>query len=249
MQSKFCKIPNGNIHYLEAGSGKTVILLPGIWITSRSLEEVGVVLAMHFHIIIPDLFKGRSTFSVSPNKLDDYSKALFEFIKKLNISNFSLVGWSIGGLIVSSYAQTYSSNLNKLIFINSSTMHQEFMEKPEVIFRGYIRLIGNNLLTLKGIRINSLWFFDALRFFLRHPHQFLKEIQIGMYDRSLIKATKMPVVSKLLIAEKDEFVDSNTVKGANQNINNLEVKIVKGRHDWLYYDESLLMEELVHFLS
>lgn len=248
MQSKFCHISNGEVHYLEGGRGKTIVFVPGTAITSKSLEEIGDVLAEHFHVIIPDLFKGESKFNTQAKSLADYSDALHEFVTQLDLPQFSLIGWSIGGLLVSSYVQKYPQNLDKLVFISTSTMHMDFMERVDVVLKGYLTLGFNSLFSLLGIRVVWLWISDGFENFLRHPGQFVKEIQIGMYE-DLKKSNAMPVASKLFIAENDEYVSAELLNEANQDIKNLDIEIVNGRHDWFYHDKKLFVGKITQFLG
>jgi pimeloyl-ACP methyl ester carboxylesterase len=249
MQSRFCSVKNGKLHYLEGGEGMSLILLPGIWSTSKAFEHLGVLLSKHFHILIPDIYKGKSEFSNTPNSLMDYSDVLYEFVTKMGLLKFSLLGWSIGGMIVSRYAQKYPQNLHKLIFLCTTTMHMDFVENPMIISRGYIKLIGKNIRTLKGLYMVWLWVYDASLYFLRHPVFFIKEVQIGMYDDTLKKSEKMPVPSKLLIAKNDEFISSRELSQANQDIENLEIEVINGRHEWFYHDVSLFISKVTEFIK
>ncbi|MEQ1877305.1 MAG: alpha/beta fold hydrolase, partial [Bdellovibrionia bacterium] len=53
---KFIKLSSGvKLHYLEAGSGPTVLLLHGFASWSYSWAETIPDLAAHYHVLVPDL--------------------------------------------------------------------------------------------------------------------------------------------------------------------------------------------------
>jgi pimeloyl-ACP methyl ester carboxylesterase len=249
MLHKFCKVSHGELHYLEGGSGRPLIFLPGTGVTSKSFEEIGTVLSKNFHVFIPDLYKGKSKITLRQQSLTDYADLLHEFVTNTGLSNVSLVGYSIGGVVASSYVQRYPSDLYKLIFICTSVVHMGFMERPSRIIKGYLTLAFHSFFSLNGLRILWLWISDGLEYFVRNPGQFNSEIKVGMFDSSLVSVEKMPVFSMLLIAKDDEFVSPDELNQANKNIKNLEIEVVAGKHDWFYFDKELFLKKSIDFLK
>jgi pimeloyl-ACP methyl ester carboxylesterase len=94
------------IAYYEEGSGPTVILLHGLGTNAAS--EWGTCMAQiaaHHHVVAPDLLG----FGASDKPLIDYGiqtwvDVVGEFIRVLKVSDFTLVGESLGGWIAAQYA-------------------------------------------------------------------------------------------------------------------------------------------------
>src|SRR5258706_12960475 len=86
------------IHYAEAGSGPTVILLHGLggnW-TNWALN-IGP-LAANFHVLAPDQIGfGKSDKPLINYSIGTYVDFLDQFCKQLKVERASLVGVSMGG--------------------------------------------------------------------------------------------------------------------------------------------------------
>jgi pimeloyl-ACP methyl ester carboxylesterase len=249
MQSKYCKTPNGKIHYLEGGKGDAIVLITGIWTTSASLNDIGELLSQQFHVYIPDLYKGKSAYKVSPTKINDYTAALHAFITAANIKKCSLIAWSSGGLIIASYSKGHVKKIHKLIFLSSSTMHLTMMENLFLVSKGYFLMLSKNFFSLRGLQILQIWLFDASTYFLRHPRDFLRELVIFLSDRTIKKPTKMLVESKLFAASDDEYVSPELLKSTHKDIKKLEIEIIDGGHDWFFHDKQLFLRKVVTFLK
>src|ERR1044072_2524099 len=88
------------IHYVEAGSGPTVILLHGLGGSSQAWQFNTAALAEKFHMFVPD----PSGFAKYQKPLVNYRIRIYldfldQFCKQLKIERASLVGNSMGGWI------------------------------------------------------------------------------------------------------------------------------------------------------
>ena len=68
------------IHYLEFGSGESLILLPSLCLTSFSYASFGEKLGNNFHVLIPDLYRGHSIYTQNAYQLEDYVEKLNQFM-------------------------------------------------------------------------------------------------------------------------------------------------------------------------
>lgn len=120
--SRFLNIGGYKVHYLEAGSGKPLLLLHGTALDSAALTYGAMIpeLAKHFHVYALDwLGYGDSDKPEMDYTSAQYSSLLVEFIEALKLEKFSLVAFSMGGAMAVGYALEHQNNLEKLVLIDS----------------------------------------------------------------------------------------------------------------------------------
>ena len=108
------------IHYVEAGSGPTVILLHGLGGSSQVWQLNIPALAEKFHVIAPDQIGfGKSDKPLVNYRIRTYVDFLDQFCKQLNIQRASLVGNSMGGWIAAHFAATFPDRVEKLVLVDA----------------------------------------------------------------------------------------------------------------------------------
>lgn len=109
------------IHYAEAGSGPTVIMLHGLggnW-TNWALN-IGP-LAANYHVVAPDQIGfGKSDKPLINYGIGTYVDFLDQFCKQLKIERASLVGVSMGGWIAASYTVAFPDKVDRLVLVDSA---------------------------------------------------------------------------------------------------------------------------------
>ena len=104
------------IHYLEAGSGPTVILLHGLGGSSQAWQLNIGPLAEKFHVVVPDQIGfGKSDKPLVNYRIRTYVDFLDQFCKQLKIERASLVGNSMGGWIAVTFAAAFPDRVDKLV--------------------------------------------------------------------------------------------------------------------------------------
>jgi esterase len=117
------------LHYREFGSGQTFIILHGLFGSSDNWQTHAKKLAEYFHVILVDQRNhGHSCWS------EDFSyqhmaNDLNELCVDLQLSNFILLGHSMGGKTVMEFAKHHEKLISKLIIVDigikSYPMHHE----------------------------------------------------------------------------------------------------------------------------
>ena len=116
----FIEINNINVHYEcwnERGH-ETIVLLHGFTGSTKTWHEVAALLPTTYRIIAVDLIgHGRTD---SPEDLTYYTmeyqvKLLHELFEVLQLTQFHLIGYSMGGRVALSYAVCYPEELVSLI--------------------------------------------------------------------------------------------------------------------------------------
>jgi len=243
MKSQFLKVKDHNIHYLAEGYGEHLIILPSLWLTSKSYQEIGKELSKYFTVIIPDIYKGKSIFQKPAYEIKDYVILLKAFVDKLKISKTYLLGVSLSGILATEFSNKFPETVNKLLLISTSATIIKMKYKLLKLISGYIRLIFNNLFSIKGFKANLMWFIDSIYYFCHHPKQYLLEglIAIKNYEKPTLK---MKVTSKLIFAKKDEFIPLE-IANINSKIKNLEIEIIDKTHAWMFIEQ----EEMVRIIK
>ncbi len=247
MKSLYVQVNSIKIHYLTAGQGKTLVLLPSLWITSESYICLGSELSKYFKVIIPDIFRGRSVFNKNGKNIVDYVETFAHFANVLSLNKYYLVGISFSGLIATKYAVQYSNTINKLFLVSTTTVPLSIKNKKFILIYGYAKLLYHNMFSMDGIRTNLLWFGDGLKNLFKHPIQVIFEglVATSNYDDQIID---MKVPTKLLFANKDEFISKETISRMKR-INNLEIEVVDHYHAWFFRHEEMLVRRIVDFFN
>lgn len=235
------------IFYREYGHGEPVVLVPSLWVTSKSYRALGQELGKFYRVFIPDIFCGRSKFSREATGIDAYASKLAVFIRRLRLKTYYLIGVSISGMIVTNYIRR-NILLPKKIFLVSTTVlplnirHQRF-----TLWCGYCMLLYHNLFSLDGIATNWLWITDGLENAWRHFRQAWTE---GIIATSLKieDVNCLPVPTKLLFALRDEFIPREAVSRLLK-VRNLEVETVDCHHGWFFRHEEELVQKIAQFFQ
>ncbi len=245
MKSVYCDLSSQRVHYLESGKGKIIILLPGLWITSRSFENLGEQLSNYYRVIIPDLYKGKSTFTICARSLKDYSYLLKDLLNALKIKKYYLIGISASGLIASYFVEHVPDKPEKLLLFSSSFSPPSINCRFCVILKGYIQLLIRNFLSFKGIKVNLLWIIDSFFNFIRHPTQFIREALIPAIEIH----TAATVKTTLYIAKFDEFFSYKKVIKENSSIMNLQPIVLEENHAWFFMKPEKFVEKVRDFFD
>ena len=246
MKSQFIQFDKTNkTHYLVAGHGDVLILLPSLWVTSESYISLGSELSKNFKVIIPDIYRGKSVFDKNTGNIDDYVEAFYNLIKALSIDKFYLVGVSFSGLVATKYILQHPKTINKLFLVSTTAVPLLFKYKKLILIYGYIKLLYHNLFSIDGIKTNLLWCSDSIKNLVRHPVQVINEgfIATSNYDD---RVSDMNVPTKLVFAKKDEFISKETLIRMRK-IKNLEIEIVDHFHAWFFKHEDELANRIVAF--
>jgi len=110
-------------NYIDSGSGEVIILLHGLMGAVSNFEETIKILPKHgYRVILPML--PLYDLPLLKTNVNELAKFINNFTKDLNISNFSLLGNSLGGHIALILAIKYPEKVNKLILSGSSGLYE-----------------------------------------------------------------------------------------------------------------------------
>ncbi|MGG0186814.1 intracellular short-chain-length polyhydroxyalkanoate depolymerase [Bacillus rhizoplanae] len=122
---KSVALSNGEtIAYQELGSGTEIlVLIHGNMTSSQHWDLVIEQLQNSYHIYALDLRGfGFSTYHQPIDSLNDFAQDVKLFVDELQLKDFSLVGWSMGGGVAMQFAASYPMDVKKLILVESVGM-------------------------------------------------------------------------------------------------------------------------------
>ena len=130
--SKTVEVFGQKVHYLEAGTGPTVILLHGLGADSSNWALNTPLLAKNFHVFVPD----QIGFGESDKPLINYRVAtlvdfLDGFMKKTGIAKASMVGNSLGGWTAMAYTLAHPEKVEKMVLVDSAGYSFEKLGGPK----------------------------------------------------------------------------------------------------------------------
>lgn len=113
---------NIDLYYEDHGSGKPVVLIHGYPLSGVSWEkQTAVLLAAGHRVITYDRRGfGKSSQPTTGYNYDTFAQDLHQLVAKLELRDFALVGFSMGGGEVARYLGKYGSKgVSKAVFISS----------------------------------------------------------------------------------------------------------------------------------
>jgi non-heme chloroperoxidase len=99
------------LYYEDEGSGRPVIFIHGLWLTSRFFTRQREYFARAHRFIAPDLRgHGRSEKVMHGHTVPIQTRDLHELIEGLGLEDVVLVGWSSGAFCVWEYVKQYGDD-------------------------------------------------------------------------------------------------------------------------------------------
>ncbi|MCC5637928.1 alpha/beta hydrolase [Nostoc sp. CHAB 5844] len=147
------KLSQGLLFWSEAGQGIPVVLLHGAWNDSSQWSNVMEKLAQNFHCFAPDLLGfGESDKPKIHHSIDLQVESIAELLQALRLERVYLVGHSVGGWIVASYALKYPEQVEGLVLLAPEGVTIEQQEKRWQEMRKLVELSPLFVKILKFLR-------------------------------------------------------------------------------------------------
>ena len=208
--------------YRECGNGnRTILLVHGNMTSSKHWDLVLENIPEDYKIYAIDLRGfGMSSYNTPIDSIKNFSDDIKLFIEALNIRNFTLVGWSLGGCVAMQFVVDYPGYASKLILMDSGSP-KGFPMKKRDIFR---RPTGKMLTTKKEIAYAIRYMLSAYKF----NNRFLLK---SMFTTGIYNVNK-PSISKFNEYIDDTLTQRNlldvTYALSYFNISNEHNKVVEG---------------------
>lgn len=264
-QSRYQKIENNKIHYIDEGTGDPVLFLHGIPMSSYSWRNIIPQISDSARCIAIDFMGfGKSDKPSIEYTFSDQYNYLQAFIDSLKLKNLTLVTTDIGGILGTKYAMEHPENIKGLVFMetpfgDAQTFHKNGgMMQHMMFWMGRQDKFGHRMIVKKNMFIKMMGMLIKRKLtkeekdYYKSPY--LKEESrkpLFVLPNSFPKKGKKPqpndmadfmnknnefliktnIPKLLLYARPGMLVNKKSLKWINNNIPNIETKLVgKAKH-------------------
>lgn len=204
------------LHYEQTGNGKeNLILLHGFMENSLIWKYMEPYLSDNFTITKIDLpGHGKSDIIAETQTMEFMAEEVKKVIAHLNISNFHLLGHSMGGYISLAYAEKYPNDLKSLTLFFSTYFPDD--EEKKNVRRKSLRIIEESFPNYARAGVPNLFNSNELDV-LEGEIEFAKEIALSTNNVGALASTKGMIerTDKKNVIENGEF----------------KILIIAGNHD------------------
>jgi len=110
----------GSLTWYEAGQGRPLILLHGWAMSAAAFQELAGLLAGNYRVLVPDLPGHGKSSPAGRNDLAGLSDVLTDWLSSLAAGPYTLVGWSLGGMLSLQIASDGKLPVERLSLIGST---------------------------------------------------------------------------------------------------------------------------------
>lgn len=113
--------PGLRLYYEDRGRGKTLLFVHGWGMNGMVWEGQVVPLSRRYRVITVDCRGcGRSDKPAEGYRIENLSSDLRQFIRALDLTDVTLIGWSAGGTVVTDYVIRYGEGVSKAIVVGGA---------------------------------------------------------------------------------------------------------------------------------
>tara|TARA_A200000113_G_scaffold69369_1_gene60648 strand:- start:1978 stop:2748 length:771 start_codon:yes stop_codon:yes gene_type:complete len=132
------------LNYKTLGSGKPLVILHGLLGSLDNWLTVSKYLSKSYKIYIIDLPNHGKSYHSQVFSYEDMSNDLDSFFNKNGLTNFSLLGHSMGGKLALKYTDMFEDKIDKLIIVDIANKSYG-INRFEHIFKAMFSISLNNL--------------------------------------------------------------------------------------------------------
>ena len=114
------------LNYKILGSGKPLVILHGLLGSLDNWVTVSKYLSESYKIYIIDLPNHGKSYHSQVFSYEDMSNDLDSFFNKNGLTNFSLLGHSMGGKLALKYTDMFEDKIDKLIIVDIANKRTYF---------------------------------------------------------------------------------------------------------------------------
>ncbi|EPY11536.1 MULTISPECIES: alpha/beta fold hydrolase [Paenibacillus] len=252
---------NFTMNVEQQGQGPAVILLHGYCGSSKYWEAIMPMLAQNYRVIAPDLRgHAKSDSPVGAYTIEQMADDVLALADKLELSQFVLLGHSLGGYITLSFAQRYSSRLHGFGLIHSTSLPDTEEGKQNRLAvveklqsQGIVPVVDGlipKLFAPQHLEEHALQVSRAKEIGYCTPPQGAAGAALAMRERtdrtSVLQASELPVL--LVAGEHDQIVTADKAFTASGD-NISQVTIEKAGHMSMMETPATLADALHTYLA
>jgi pimeloyl-ACP methyl ester carboxylesterase len=202
---KFVTVQKYKLHYVEAGEGYPVILIPGSYSTYRAWSRLVPLLSGEYRLLaldylgVGDSDKPRQGFNYTIQEQADIIAAM---VRQLNLGKVNLIGGSYGGAIVFDFAARFPEMVDKIVSIEGGVVKPdhpgieplEYCLKFPVIGDLFVQIVRTGILNKPAARVVSGKWYPVMTH--EDKHEVLKQIESNSRTALRIPWYKISIARK-----------------------------------------------------
>jgi pimeloyl-ACP methyl ester carboxylesterase len=248
------------IHYRRQGTGPALLLVHGVGADLQSWDAIAARLEKRFTILRPDLRGHGKSGRITRCSMDDFVADVIGLADAAGTDQFSLAGFSLGGLIAQYCALAAPERLRRVVLI-STVARRTAEERQRVVERAAL-LERDGIMAVTGAAAER-WFTPAFK--QRHPERVAQRLAelaandlasyvaayrvFGLADEGVpLSAIRTPAL--IMTGEDDPGSNPRMARVLHEEIAGSELEILPGlRHSVLLEAPDLIADRLERFLA
>ncbi|WP_299253797.1 alpha/beta fold hydrolase [uncultured Cytophaga sp.] len=246
------------LFYREAGEGRPIVILHGLFGSSDNWMSVTKELALHYKAYVLDARNhGQSPHAVIHN-YTEMAADLKEFIDFHKIENPILIGHSMGGKTIMRFAAEYPSVAEKLIVVDISPRfygrhHEAILTglaaidlvtlktrgEADAILSNYVGDVGVRMFLLKSLYRNSEGEFDW-----RINLSVLSD-QIDNIGEALPETAKINIPTLFIRGSESGYIEAKDTALIQQHFSNVRIETVDGASHFVHAEKPQEVIDLI----
>lgn len=248
------------IHYSVSGQGEPILLLHGFLENSSMWNTLQQELSRTHSVYGIDFPGHGGTEAIGYiHTMDDYAALVLAFAEDKKLTNFSLVGHSMGGYVALALAELHPEKIKKLILLNSSSLADSEIKQKErnrairMIQKypeAFINMAVKHLFLPKDQKRLSSEIDTAILEAKKCSQQGIINTLKGMRDRKdrteVLK--NLSDRSLLILGQEDTVINFEKTKTVAKQAN-IQLEILPGGHMSYLEHPDTLLEKIQEFLK
>ena len=204
------------LHYRKYGEGQPLIILHGLFGSSDNWQTLGKKFAENFEVYLVDQRNHGHSPKSNEFNYQLLSDDLYNLIRDLELENIILVGHSMGGKTVMTFAQKYPEFIEKLIVVDIGP--KAYPMHHNIILEG-LNSLDLSIIKSRGQADKQLSIFiedNGVKQFLLKNLFWVEKGQLGWRINIPVLEDKMP---NIIAAIPDKIVETPTlfIRGEKSN--------------------------------
>lgn len=252
-----------NINYSEKGKGdKTIVLLHGYLESNEMWGELSTVLSEKYRVVCIDLpGHGKTKTFANEHSMEFMAETVENVLNKLKITEFILIGHSMGGYVSLAYAEKFPANLKALVMFHSHVYADDETKKANRLRE--IKLVQDGKYkTIVDVNIPNMYATHNLKQFTKEL-EFSKQIALnttedgviaalnGMRNRKnrmcVVENAKFPIL--FLPGKYDNLIPYIEDDKQFTASNNIETVVLNSGHMGMFEDKETAYNSLLKFIE
>jgi esterase len=246
------------LFYREAGEGRPIVILHGLFGSSDNWMSVTKELALHYKAYVLDARNHGQSPHAATHNYTEMAADLKEFIDTHKLKNPILIGHSMGGKTIMRFAVDYPGIAEKLIVVDISPRfygrHHETIlaglaainletlktrAEADTILSNYVGDVGVRMFLLKSLYRNSEGKFDW-----RINLPVLSE-QIDNIGEALPETAKIEIPTLFIRGSESGYIEAKDTALIQNHFLNVRIETVEGASHFVHAEKSNEVIDLV----